>query len=94
MNYMGIKIGDKVKTLRELKNGVNIIPVGSVGTVRKRYAGLEIYFEQRCPACKFGERVWINRVEPRSVEPVKDVSSVDASSKDADRKKGLEKVTK
>mgnify|MGYP001607314169 CR=1 FL=1 len=68
MKYGNIKEGSKVITLRELRNGVDIIPKGSIGEVKRRYAGLELYFENRCEHCHFGTRVWITRVEPYNVE--------------------------
>ena len=71
MKYGDINIGSKIITLTELSNGTVIIPKGSIGEVKRRYGGLEIYFENRCDHCHYGERVWINKVEPHKVELVK-----------------------
>ena len=71
MKYGDIKEGSKVRTLRELRNHCNIVPVGSIGLVKKKYGGLELYFENQCEHCKFGERIWITRVPVSDVQLIK-----------------------
>lgn len=70
--YGSIKVGSKVRAMRELRNGSDIIPAGSVGRVEKLYSGLTVYFENKCTNCGFGGRFWISRVPPSDVELVKD----------------------
>lgn len=68
MNYKNIQVGDKVRTLREMRSQVEIIPIGSIGEVINKYGGLELVFENICPHCTFGRIYRITRVEPNDVE--------------------------
>lgn len=70
--YGDFKIGKKIRLLKELKNGATIFPVGAVGEIYKIYGGLEILFEQRCPTCHFGDRVFISHVPLKDVELVEE----------------------
>ena len=74
--YMGIKVGMKVRTLREMMNGTTIIPQGSIGLVERRYGGLWLYFEHRCEHCHFGNRVWLRKVDPIAVEIAKEEQEI------------------
>ncbi len=75
MDYMNIKVGSKVRALRELKNGGSIVPKGAIGVVQKKYAGVEVLFESKCEHCHYGDRVEITRIPPTDVEIIVEQSN-------------------
>jgi uncharacterized membrane protein len=59
--------GKKVRTLTEMQNGCNSIPVGTICTITGKQGGFSLETE---PCEKCGVRVFITKVEPTHVELV------------------------
>ena len=66
-------IGKKVRTLREMRNGWVIIPVGTILKIRRKYQGFTLEAVEICPHCKIGNRLDISRVSPEALELVEEV---------------------
>lgn len=58
-------VGRKVRTRRELRNGMGIIPAGTVVTVTSNHSGLSLSTDS-CGSC--GVRVLISKVPERDVD--------------------------
>lgn len=58
-------VGRKVRTRRELRNGMGVIPAGTVAIVTYNRSGLSLSTDP-CGSC--GVRVLINRVPEHDVE--------------------------
>lgn len=65
--YVHTKIGDRVRTLRDMHSGWGVIPAGSTATVTYKRNGFTLQFDA-CEHC--GMRPTISRVAPSAVETV------------------------
>lgn len=59
--------GVRVRTTRDLRNGMVKISRGAIATITRKFSGFEIEVEP-CPRCKVGARV--TRVPPDALERV------------------------
>lgn len=67
--------GKKVRLIKEIKNGCEIMPKGAIMEIRGKRSGFELYSEVQCPCCGYGTRHEISRVSPSKLELVKEDSS-------------------
>ena len=59
--------GKKVITLREMKNGWFVIPMGTILKIDRKYCGFSLEGLEVCKHCKIGRRISIGRVEPTAL---------------------------
>lgn len=58
-------IGRKVVSLIPLRNGMMILPAGTIWTIHRKQAGFRL-LSNPCPHC--GIKAWITKVQPRDVD--------------------------
>ena len=68
-------IGLKVRTLKELRNGLCTIAAGTVCTITQKRGGFSLETE-RCPCC--GVKVDISRVPPEDVDLIAETNKSEA----------------
>ena len=61
------RVGMKVATLIDLRNGLGVIPAGTKGVVRRAFGGADLDIEA-CPTCGLKPR--IARVSWHALEPI------------------------
>lgn len=60
------KVGDVVRSLREMRNGRAILPAGTLFTVHRRFSGYDL---ESHPCDKCGVQIRMTRVDDGALEP-------------------------